>query len=293
MYLKMGIVSEDVKTLQESLTLLNYRLGKVDGDFGSKTEKAVIRFQIDHDLYVDGIVGSNTWNEIQNQILIHQEEQNSIGLEDSQPFSWQRVAADKYRDGYDRFHLRQDVAEAYLKVREEVLEAGAMITSSGSKRALNASVGAARSVTSFHYVGRALDLNVSSGMERPASAPYIITKDNDRYWRVYARAEGGQQMELESLTYHSRATPKIILGKFIDLTAIFKTHGFERIRHRKDFLQGGSWKGAEWWHFQYEKGLEKGKSTFGEELLKMYSINQLEDSKPWRFKDRVYGENWF
>ena len=43
--LEIGDRGEDVRTLQESLTLLGYRPGPADGVFGSNTEDAVIEFQ--------------------------------------------------------------------------------------------------------------------------------------------------------------------------------------------------------------------------------------------------------
>ena len=41
---------------------------------------------------------------------------------DSGLMEWVRVPADAYRDGYDHFLLREDVAAAYLRVREVVRE---------------------------------------------------------------------------------------------------------------------------------------------------------------------------
>lgn len=59
--LRRGCKGEDVKELQRDLLKLGYTLGDygpdhngVDGDFGSKTEKAVKKFQADHSLPVDG-----------------------------------------------------------------------------------------------------------------------------------------------------------------------------------------------------------------------------------------------
>lgn len=207
--------------------------------------------------------------------------------------SWVRVPADKYRDGYDRFFLREDAAEAYLRVHEVVVEAGGKLTSSGARRSLNARVGASRSATSFHYTGLALDLHVGSGMENRSRDPFVIASDGDRYWRVYARADGGEKMDINAVTYGTRNRGSVTSGKFIDITKLFKSEGFKRIRARRSFFNGGSWLGAEWWHFQYESKLEKGVSTFGGELLKVYTEDQVRSTPPWRYKERIFGVNWF
>lgn len=295
MILRENSKSEDVKTVQEILARLGYNPGPSDGWYGGKTEDAVIRFQEEHGLYGDGVVGPNTWRALQRALDIHTEEQiGPTRQPDIQPglMDWVRVPADPYKDGYDRLFLREDAAAAYMRVREKVVEAGGQLTSSGGRRALNASVGAARSATSFHYTGLALDLYVSSGMENRARDPYVVAADADRFWRVYVRAEGGKQMEVDAVTYGSRNRASTVSGKFLDLTALFKSEGFERIRARKSFFTGGTWLGAEWWHFQYEKGLQKGVSTFGSELLKVYTEDQLRPTPPWEFRNNVFGVNW-
>jgi putative chitinase len=55
MILKVGSSGDDVKKLQAKLGL------GADGIFGPETEKAVKKWQIDHDLTPDGIVGDGTW----------------------------------------------------------------------------------------------------------------------------------------------------------------------------------------------------------------------------------------
>jgi len=66
--LKLGSKGEDVKILQTNLNSLNYPAGTVDGIFGSKTKSAVMAFQKATGLVVDGIVGKNTYNKL-NEIL--------------------------------------------------------------------------------------------------------------------------------------------------------------------------------------------------------------------------------
>lgn len=53
---------EDVKQCQEQLLRKGYEPGTPDGVFGKKTLEAVKKFQGEHNLTVDGVVGQNTWN---------------------------------------------------------------------------------------------------------------------------------------------------------------------------------------------------------------------------------------
>ena len=58
MILKVGSKGDDVKKLQAKLGLAS------DGAFGPGTEKAVKKWQIDHDLNPDGVVGDGTWTKM-------------------------------------------------------------------------------------------------------------------------------------------------------------------------------------------------------------------------------------
>lgn len=60
--LREGDEGNDVKLLQEALIRLGYDCGKwgTDGDFGDATEQAVMEFQRDRGLEVDGIYGPKT-----------------------------------------------------------------------------------------------------------------------------------------------------------------------------------------------------------------------------------------
>lgn len=60
--LRKGSTGNQVKTVQRILNDLGYNAGTVDGDFGSKTEAAVKKFQKAKGLDVDGVVGRNTWS---------------------------------------------------------------------------------------------------------------------------------------------------------------------------------------------------------------------------------------
>ena len=58
--LRNGSRGADVQRVQELLVTTGYAPGPVDGIFGPKTELAVLAFQEDHGLRVDGLVGPNT-----------------------------------------------------------------------------------------------------------------------------------------------------------------------------------------------------------------------------------------
>ena len=62
--LKKGARGNITKLLQEKLVSLGYNTNGVDGIFGSGTEKAIIFFQKNNGLVVDGIVGKNTWRNL-------------------------------------------------------------------------------------------------------------------------------------------------------------------------------------------------------------------------------------
>lgn len=64
--LKVGSSGSSVRKLQILLNGLGYDCGKVDGDFGTKTEKAVKAFQKANGLDDDGEVGKNTWEKLLN-----------------------------------------------------------------------------------------------------------------------------------------------------------------------------------------------------------------------------------
>lgn len=306
----LAIAGSDPEDHTKHVTLL------VDGIFGPSTESAVMWFQESEGLLCDGVVGPLTMRALEKAYSERMTEISSPGVDafDSTPdrHTFMRVPADPYGDGYDRVYLRDDVAEAYRNVYETVHAAGGMLTSSGGKRSLTAHVNSNRSAVSMHYVGRALDLFVYSGMVDPRTDPYVVAREPDvsengethpsRLYRVYARcstdnnpdAQLPEEMEVTNAIKYSgdRTKGETVSGHLLDLTALFAEHGFERIRARPQFEQGGSPLSAEWWHYQYERGLIPHQTTFGQELLRLYSRRSLEDSPPWRHRDNIFKVNW-
>jgi hypothetical protein len=286
---KRGYSRPEIKLIQTVVQ------ADVDGVWGPKTVAAVRGFQGVNGLERDGLVGPQTWEAIQAEaepawpLDVHTER-----------LEWVTVPADEYDGrGYDRHTLREDVAAAYMRVYQRLHDLGAVLTSSGSRRRLSARVNPNRSATSMHYVGRALDLFVYSGMQDPATDPYVITGDEESGLTVWARVSedeedpGARLVVLDPILGRNPTWRNDTLElPAINLTELFAQHGFHPIRPRTSFWGGSNYGGAEWWHFQYQEGLVEGVTTFGDELLRLYTVDELKDTAPWRYRRRTWGENW-
>ncbi|MBL7197480.1 MAG: peptidoglycan-binding protein [Candidatus Omnitrophica bacterium] len=60
--------------IQSALKNAGFYNGKIDGQIGSETRKAIKEFQRQNDLRVDGIIGRNTWETL-GKFFIPAEEQ--------------------------------------------------------------------------------------------------------------------------------------------------------------------------------------------------------------------------
>jgi len=303
MILKLGSKSDAVKSIQQMLTDLGFHPNGIDGVFGPETEKAVVRFQEHAGIYADGIVGPITMAALEDDYKCHALEMTSPGRDSTdgteQRLEFRKCEADKCGEGYTHLYLRQDAAQAYDEVRKEVKKWGGILTSSGGIRALDALVSYNRSATSFHYTGLALDLFIWSGLENPAKDPYVIKLlDYDkRTLEVFVRCKAKEVEEKQIDDVIIRNDPGLkkrlkVQGRFMSLTKVFQQHGFQPISARRRFFENGDPNAAEWWHFQYEKPLIPRVSTFGGELLKVYSRQRLEGTAPWQSRDRIFKLNW-
>ena len=66
--LRRGMSGQDVKDLQKKLNSLGYDCGKLDGEYGMQTFRAVVTFQEDHQLEADGIAGRMTMAAIEEAL---------------------------------------------------------------------------------------------------------------------------------------------------------------------------------------------------------------------------------
>lgn len=287
--LRLGDNGEDVVLLQEALRANGYAI-KADGDFGPKTEAAVLQFQERKKVLQDGIVGRITW-----ELLDETVEEPSDGWKDvPKLLRAVRVPVHQHGHSYKHFTCREDVAEDLVAVHAELVRQGGGLSSSGGLRSLNAKVGANRSAKSLHYIGLAVDLFVGGGMDHPETDPYVVVPDTEngrRCWVVYAHAPHAAILTLDAWVHRKQETVQI-QRPLVNLTELFAAHGYQRISARKSY-SARNYGASEWWHFQHEEHLHPHETRFGDELLKMYRLSQLQKAPPWRSRDEVWQKNWF
>ena len=313
MILRTGTKSEQVKKLQEALADLGYHPGPIDGHFGSLTEDAVEAFQKKSKLYTDGVVGPSTARALNKALgnpALHLdlEPPEEDTKDTTTKLKWVKCPADKFesRGGFTRTTLRSDVAEAYNSLYIEVRDRGGIITSAGGRRGLGSKASPARSKKSMHYVGRAFDMALPTAMQNPDKDPYLIENAGNRRWTVWCKTDDVNVPE-QSIEASYVVTKKNSKGKrytiiktkevtcrVFNFTDVAKRHGFRSIRARRSFFKGGAYGGAEWWHFQWEENLQPKETTFGEELLKVYSIDRAKKFVYWNeAKNCKWKVNWF
>lgn len=252
----------------------------VKNKFDESVNKSVCSFQKSKNLKPDGIVGPKTWGAMSNYWP-------NLGNH-----VWRRVPAHVYGNGYSMHRIRDDLSVDYMNVFNSLDSMGGKLTSSGSKRSLNAKVSKSRSATSLHYIGRAIDLNVYSGMHDLKKEPYLIEKEG-RYWRVWARVKSGGEERCINAWHHPSWSSKKVEANVIDLTELMKENNFERIPHRKLYnSKRKSYGSSEWWHFQNTSGLVEDETLFGDELLKMYTINEVKNTPPWKYRMGLWKKDW-
>lgn len=312
MLIKRGMTGPVVASLQQNLEDLGYELGTVDGAFGAKTEAAVKDFQAKKSLGADGVVGPKTLQAIDAALKAagkegaefddQPEEPPAVVQEAAVKMGWVSCPSDKVKgkDGYGSTVLRTDAAAAYKNLKAEVNALGGVVTSAGGRRALSSGAGPARSKTSMHYTGLAFDMSLATGMQNFDTDPYLCVRVPDsRKWTIWCKSPTAPQVTLDAVVCRTvkgktvLETKKVTVNAF-NFTEVAAKHGFINISARKSFFEGGAYGGAEWWHFQYDAALTKGQSKFGEELLKVYSLNEAQKFVYWsEVKDNVFGVNWF
>ncbi|MBU0553374.1 peptidoglycan-binding protein [Myxococcota bacterium] len=298
--IRLGDRGESVRRLQRGLEVA------ADGVFGPATEKALRALQAEAGLKVDGIYGRASWEALLKRVT-RQGRLREVwpwrGLRrltlGARTQAWVARGA-----SYNSIQIRGDFAEALGEALGELEDAGCAVTTSGSRRALDAQVSRSRSATSMHYIGRAFDLGVATGAQDPARDAFLVAEDAQlreaRRWRVFARVGDNhaahplvEKRRLRALSAKVRGLVEVE-ALVVDVTARLEQAGFVGIGARS-----ASWAapfqrypGTEWWHFQTVEGLEAGRSTFGDELLTVFDLDALRGKAPWALRGEVFGEKF-
>jgi len=97
--LQLGDSGPDVEDLQRMLPRFD---GEIDGDFGGITEEAVLDYQRTRGLYVDGIVGQETWTALyQHKLPLPPPAPPPPALTDAQQETIKRIATESRIAQYD------------------------------------------------------------------------------------------------------------------------------------------------------------------------------------------------
>lgn len=191
--------------------------------------------------------------------------------------------------------LREDAADEWEAIVSLVNAAGGTLDGpyGDTLRGLNRKSSPGASGYSFHYSGRAIDIN--QGLAGGAKVRYFLQQEpvgNRTFWRIFCKTEkqdGTQGKEFTKgqikcfLPFNEKEfdIPK---GHYFDLTALIESRGtFQRIAAQKGFDDASApklvrQKKLEWWHFQYTVDKQ---STFLDEVELIGFTEKEVKSRGW------------
>lgn len=216
------------------------------------------------------------------------------------PVDFPRTPGKDYPPG-GKDSIRSDLADRHAKVKEILNALGCTFHSSGSGRWLGSKPkSSAQILTSFHYTGTAIDLNINAmshwNLKKRENYVEMLSERNNRGpYVVWARTDTPQATyEHEGKVYKSQeiTIKKLIIpewkkaqkikknysGTFVNLTEIMNdVMKFDEIKSRsKWFSHGKPAMGGEYWHFDGRKtlGIDSGMS-WQDWLKEVYTMSQL------------------
>lgn len=319
-----------VSVIQEWLNFLGFRykvyvknqltaveILTTDGYYGEKTERVIFDFQKNLGLYSDGIIGPATMKALEDAYMQRVLELDGAGVDlmADTAYHFKRVDSDPYDHTPNHILLRFDLAEKLRSIKEELNTQGARLILNNGVRHLDTSMRTSHSITSLHYLGLAFDLFLYSGMINPEKDPYVVSYDEVAEtfivfarcrddWEISPKNHPSEKIHLPPeikintvYTYNGLYKKnKAVKGRFINLTHLLSKYNIKGISPRLGFINPQkttpSLMSSEWWHFQCTESLLPEYTTFGTELLKVYSLETLEKTKIWEERDRIYGINW-
>lgn len=198
----------------------------------------------------------------------------------------------KRAGGYKRTAMRKDIGERYKALYKKVHELGGIITSSGGFRKLGDPAKSANAAFySHHKIGRAFDMTPYTCFVDEKD-PYFAesawgNKDKIRTkkqaWNIWCVSNNSSVPEVEITAWFVKHksgkdiefSSKKIKKRMFNFTELAKKYGFTGIYSRRYTMAGRDRGGLEWWHFQSNEGLVEMKTTFLEEVLKTYPIEEV------------------
>lgn len=156
--IRFGDYGVHVIYLQQRLTAKGYGVGAIDGKFGAKTLEAVKAFQAENNLTVDGVVGINTWNALENKEGVMVKEY-SLARDGEMHISKNfKVKEFRCKDGSDRILIDVDFVRDKLQpIRDHF---GAPVTFNSAYRTQEHNKKVKGTKNSYHLQGRAFDIVV-------------------------------------------------------------------------------------------------------------------------------------
>lgn len=281
---KATVPGSYVYDLQNDLIKIGYIDGKADGYFGSKSKRAVLRFQrhakrkyrmkkgkgtstsandvksLSFKQKPDGIVNQITAVEI--RLWISKDWVLPLG----------RFKKTTITGGA----LRKDAATAWRNAAGKIRTLGGTIAPSpkygDTTRTITAdSKTGGNSLYSLHYAGRAVDLTQSLANYGSAQKYFLIKdpKGGKMYFRIYCKTtlQNGKQGKkfAKPNKYYDVSSKKerhFRTGYYLDITKILESYGFARIPAKSNWTSL-IWKRAEWWHYYWPKNIQ---ATFQDEM---------------------------
>lgn len=332
--LRRGSTGEVVKRLQFGLAALYFHPGPADGVYGPDTERAVLKLQYASNVYQDGQVNHFTAKAYNDTLMRCTQEGAALSLRADlhsyripvetrqRPIGIATQRTKKIKvfkaDGI-KVRGHEDAIDAFAQAHAAVLDLhGPALAQCVYKKdfrcLLDLKPSAFHKACSLAYMGKTFRIKPNLGLQNPHSDPFIVTFDDKapsaflqkRTFRVYMRVPFG---EVPSITLNALATIRasdkrrkaytqiygmVMSGPFVDFTEMLSTLGFKPVAPSPAFLLGGSPQGAHWGEFQYERGLIRGITTFGEELQSVIAINRIyRRFEHWHeVKHMRFGSDW-
>jgi peptidoglycan hydrolase-like protein with peptidoglycan-binding domain len=285
-----------IKTLQTDLGTLGYFKTKAaDGYYGGGTKRAVTRFQR-HAGRVYRMVGASKTAADVAPADVFSHAQDGVCDQDTAK-EVRKWITNGWVNPVGRFKLvslstsgkmREDAAAAWETIVTAVNAAGGTLAGpyDSAPRPLAKTSNNTASIYSFHYTGRAVDINQSLSGARGVVQVYFVAKeaeDGNVVWRIWCRTEKQdgtqgaekQKGEIKCWDFSDHKEYDIKAGFYVDLTDMITSgNTFERIPAHGNW--NTNYDATEWWHFQYS--LDK-QATFEDELeLIGFTEQQIKDA---------------